>query len=92
MVDTEVSLGEHLALVYRARARTTEDAGIAITDEDALTAPMRLAARDVDVSAQSNNGRDWKDVAHRAQEFSSFLDNDGFIGQQQVDRARNRDD
>lgn len=78
MVDREIPLAEDSALDLPAKPDAAIDAGVVVPHQDAFAAPMRLAARHVDVRLQGDDGGHFEFPAHGIQVLARHLHCDGF--------------
>jgi hypothetical protein len=66
MIDGEITFGYELTFDCAARLYTAVNAGVVISHQHTLAAPMRLTAWDVDISTQGDDGWDGELVADRS--------------------------
>jgi len=92
VINRKVALCQHSASDLRSQLDAAIDAGVVVSHQHALAAPVRFAARHIDIRSQRDDRRHGKFGAHRIQVLSRLFHRDGFARQQQVHRPRHCDD
>ena len=90
VINREVVPGKWLALEHCAGLYTAVNASVVVPYQYALTAPMRLPARHINVRPQRDNRRNRKLIADSLKEVTGLLNDNRLACQQQIDRARHR--